>query len=190
MIESDSEELKARFLAWQCLVRQRAMRVGGGRPSEGMCPYLTLADGGNYSGRVTVLLVHSEAAHDIAQFKHMARKTHDPADRYSAALKYLSATYYQRPQEFSDQLTGSFASDGLLTRALSAKGSCVLEFSQFGSRFKMDCLVKDLAPDSDAYQVTYWHNALFNPRIPPDIRILGFTPRWDTAEFEEGQRSA
>ncbi|MEK9942109.1 MAG: hypothetical protein ACPHCM_04625 [Arenicellales bacterium] len=181
----ESEELKPRFLSWQCLVRQRAMRVDGGRPSEGMRPHLSLSDQGSYSGRVTLLLIHESPKDDIAQFRHMVKKTHDPADRYAAAIKYLSATYYQRAQEFSDQMTGSFAPDSLLARALNARGSCVLEFGQFGQLFKMECHVSELTPDSEPYQVTFWHNALFNSRIPPDVKILGFQPQWSTAVFEE-----
>jgi hypothetical protein len=120
----------------------------------------------------------------------MVRKTHDPADRYKAAIKFLSSTYYQRANEFSDQLTGSFSPNSLLARALRASGACRLDFTQFGSRFKMECRVELLKPDSDSYQATYWHNALFNPRIPPDLTVLGFTPRWDSATLEEGLRAS
>ena len=79
-------DLRSQFLAWQCLVRQRAMRVGDGRPTSGMCPHLSLADGGSYSGQVTLLIIRAEAAHDVSQFRHMVQKTHDPADRYKAAI--------------------------------------------------------------------------------------------------------
>lgn len=54
----------------------------------------------------------------------------------------------------------------------------------------MECRVELLKPDSDSYQATYWHNALFNPRIPPDLTVLGFTPRWDSATLEEGLRAS
>tara|TARA_B100001123_G_scaffold27147_1_gene29169 strand:+ start:1109 stop:1678 length:570 start_codon:yes stop_codon:yes gene_type:complete len=188
MVEKTAD-LKSQFLAWQCLVRQRAMRVGDGRPTSGMCPHLSLADGGSYSGQVTLLVIRTDAAHDVSQFRHMVQKTHDPADRYKAAIKYLSATYYQKPQEFSDEMTGLFGAESLLSRALSARGSCILEFSQFGSRYRLACSVRDLEEKTEAYQATYWHNRLFNPRMPAEIKILGFLPDWREAAFEEARSS-
>ena len=184
-----SEDLKSQFLAWQCLVRQRAMRVGDGRPTSGMRPHLSLADGGSYSGQVTVLIIRTDSANDVSQFRHMVRKTHDPADRYSAAVKHLSATYYQKPQEFSDEMTGLFSVEGLLVRALCARGSCILDFSQFGSRYRLPCSVRELSEDTTAFEATYWHNRLFNPRMPADIKVLGFLPDWGEATFEEVRSS-
>ncbi|HJP07842.1 MAG: hypothetical protein CL395_08950 [Acidiferrobacteraceae bacterium] len=184
-MEGQAEELKKRFLAWQCLLRQRAMRVGGGKPTSGMRPKLSIADGGNYSDPVTVLLLHLDAAPDAAQFRHMALKTHDPADRYSAAVKYLSAAYYQSPQGFSDEMTALFSASGLLAQALRARRSCILEFSQFGSRYKMECAIRELEKGSVPYEATYWHNKLFNSRLPAEIAILGFTPQWSDAVFDE-----
>jgi len=184
-MDKQTVDLKPQFLAWQCLVRQRAMRVGDGRPTTGMCPHLSLADGGSYSGQVTVLIIRTDVAEDVSQFRHMVQKTHDPADRYKAAIKYLSATYYQKPQEFSDEMTGLFSSEGLLARALCARGSCILEFSQFGSRYQLTCSVRELDEESDAFEATYWHNRLFNSRMPADIKILGFLPDWSAAVFEE-----
>ncbi|MHC8731974.1 hypothetical protein ACYVU7_02015 [Arenicellales bacterium IMCC56312] len=189
-MKPEDNDIRKKFLAWQCLVRQRAMRVGDGRPTEGMRPNVSLVDGQNFSEPVTLLLIHASPSEDIAQFRHMVRKTHDPADRYKAAIKFLSSTYYQRANEFSDQLTGSFSPNSLLARALRASGACRLDFTQFGSRFKMECRVELLKADSDSYQATYWHNALFNPRIPPDLTVLGFSPRWDSATLEEGLRAS
>ena len=125
-MDKQTVDLKPQFLAWQCLVRQRAMRVGDGRPTTGMCPHLSLADGGSYSGQVTVLIIRTDVAEDVSQFRHMVQKTHDPADRYKAAIKYLSANYYQKPQEFSDEMTGLFSSEGLLARALAPGGPVFL----------------------------------------------------------------
>ena len=184
-MDKQTVDLRPQFLAWQCLVRQRAMRVGDGRPTTGMCPHLSLADGGSYSGQVTVLIIRTDAAEDVSQFKHMVQKTHDPADRYKAAIKYLSATYYQKPQEFSDEMTGLFSFEGLLARALCARGSCILEFSQFGSRYRLPCSVREMDEETDAFEATYWHNRLFNSRMPADVKILGFLPSWHEAVFEE-----
>jgi hypothetical protein len=184
-MNTQADDLKKKFLAWQCLLRQRAMRVGGGKPTSGMQPHLSFADDAHDSGPVIVLLLHMDAVNDAAEFRHMAVKTYDPADRYSAAVKFLSATYYQKSQEFSDEMTALFSAGGLLAKALRVHKSCILDFQQFGSRFKMECSVREIDKDSVLYQATYWHNKLFNPRLPPEITILGFKPQWDQAQFEE-----
>jgi hypothetical protein len=39
--------------------------------------------------------------------------------------------------------------------------------------------------ETDAFEATYWHNRLFNSRMPADVKILGFLPDWNGAVFEE-----
>ncbi len=184
-MSTQADDLRKKFLAWQCLLRQRAMRVGGGKPTPGMRPNLLFAKDAHDSRPVTVLLLHADVATDAAEFRHMAVKTYDPADRYSAAVKFLSATYYQKSQEFSDEMTALFSAGGQLAKTLRARKSCILDFEQFGSRFTMECSVREIDKDSVLYQATYWHNKLFNPQLPPEITILGFKPQWDQAQFEQ-----
>ena len=66
----EADHIRKKFLAWQCLVRQRAMRVGDGRPTDGMRPNVSLVDGQNFSEPVTLLLIHIDPSEDIAQFRH------------------------------------------------------------------------------------------------------------------------
>ena len=116
-----------------------------------------------------------------AQFRHMVRKTQDPAERYDAALKMLAAAYYQRPQEFSDQLTALFGPDSeIAVRTLTA-GRCLLAFEQYSQSYTLPCSVRALDEDDPAFQGTYWHNALFNPALPGGVRVLGFQPDWGLA---------
>ncbi len=107
-----------------------------------------------------------------------------PAERYDGALKMLAAAYYQRPQEFSDQLTALFGSDSEIAERLLAAGRCLLAFEQYSQSYTLPCSVRALAEDDPAYQATYWHNALFNPALPGGVRVLGFQPDWARAEAE------
>ncbi|MED5392711.1 MAG: hypothetical protein VX977_13155, partial [Pseudomonadota bacterium] len=66
---------------------------------------------------------------------------------------------------------------------------CILDFSQFGSRYRLPCSVRELGEDTAAFEATYWHNRLFNPRMPADIKVLGFLPDWGDATFEEVRSS-
>ncbi len=183
-MDTQAEGLQQRFLGWQCRLRQIAMRQGEGQPSDGMQPRVLLREGGHYSTSITVLINRWSAESDAGQFRHLVQKTHDPADRFVNGLKFLSATHYQRPHEFSDELTALFQSGGLLVRALLAKRACTLVFSQFSAAYTLPCTVRRLDEDTPAYQATYWHNRLFNSRMPDDVIVLGFKPDWNKASSE------
>ena len=140
----DTTALRDNFLGWQCRIRQIAMREEGGRPMSGMRPHLSLTTDGKFSDEITLLLVRREPGPDASQFRHMVLKTQDPAARYESAVQFLSATYYQRPREFSDELTGLFQPSMLLARALLARGDCVLNFRQFSASYRLPCVVRRL----------------------------------------------
>ncbi len=185
-MDTQAEALEQSFLGWQCRLRQIAMRRGEGRPSDGMQPRILLKEDGlkeddRYSTAITVLINRQSAESDASRFRYLVQKTHDPADRFANGLKFLSATHYQRPHEFSDELTALFQPGGLLVRALLANRLCTLAFSQFSAAYTLPCTVRQLADDTPAYQATYWHNRLFNSRMPEDVIILGFKPDWNKA---------
>lgn len=188
-LEAAQAALRDHFLGWQCRLRQLAVREAAGRPTTGMRPLiLDLASSGPASGdelmRITVLIVQKEPAEITAQFRHMVRKTQDPAERYDAALKTLAAAYYQRSREFSDEMTALFGPDSSLAARLLQAGGCKLEFEQYNQLYRLPCSARDLSEADPAYQATYWHNSLFNAAIPGGIRILGLQPDWAHAEAE------
>ena len=174
------------FIGWQCRIRQHAFRTQGGRPSPGMRPRVLGADGREIADAVTVLLIEDEPSESIAQFRHMARKTHDPAARLEAAVTLLSAAHYQTARKFSDRMTALFSLDSQIAATLLGIGACRLEFDQFSQRYALPCAVAALAEDDPAFQVSYWHNALFNPALPGKVQILSFTPDW--SRVTEGLR--
>lgn len=183
-LEAAQAALRDHFLGWQCRLRQLSVRQAGGRPTSGMRPELRLGAEGPSLGAITTLILRREPGEATAQFRHMVRKTQDPAERYDAALKMLAAAYYQRPQEFSDQLTALFGPDSELAARVLAVGRCVLVFAQYSQRYTLPCTVRALAEDDPAFQGTYWHNALFNPTLPGGVQVLGFQPDWARAEAE------
>ncbi len=185
-LEAAQAALRDHFLGWQCRLRQLAVRQAGGRPTSGMRPEVRLTGGDPPLGAITTLIVRKEPREATAQFRHMVRKTQDPAERYDAALETLAAAYYQRPQEFSDELTALFGPASDLADRLLAVGSCVLDFAQYSQLYRLPCAVRNLAEADPAFQATYWHNALFNPALPGGVRMLGFQPDWARAEAEPG----
>ncbi len=190
-LEAAQAALRDHFLGWQCRLRQMAVRQAGGRPTSGMRPEVRLAPvdtllADTPLGAITTLIVRREPREATAQFRHLVRKTQDPAERYDAALKTLAAAYYQRPQEFSDELTALFGPAPGLADQLLAAGHCVLDFEQYSQRYRLPCAARNLGQDEPAFQATYWHNALFNPALPGGLRVLAFQPDWARAEAEPG----
>ena len=140
-------------------------------------------------GRIVVLIIKREAAEFVSQFKHLYQRTQDPAERYDSVIKFLAAAYYQRPQEFDDELTALFGPDSQVATRLVESSRCALDFEQFNQRYHLPCAVRELASSELAYQATFWHNSLFNPNLPRGVRVLGFTPRWWTIDTQAADRA-
>jgi hypothetical protein len=179
-LDAAQDALRHAFLAWQCRIRQIAVREHGGRPTAGMRPLLEVAT--RPVGPITVVLNKLDQGETTSQFRFMAKRTHDPADRYDAALRYMAAAYYQRPDSFSDRLTALFAPEAELPLRIAGRTDCVLTFAQFSQSWRLPCAAELLEPGAAEYQATYWHNALFNPRLPAGVRIVAFAPDWMRAE--------
>jgi hypothetical protein len=176
-LEAAQRALRAHFLGWQCRLRQISVRQGGGRPSEGMCPEVRL-DEETPATRITVLVLPADLEATADRFRHMARRTHDPSERYKAVLTFLSAGYYQQADDFTDEMTALFGVGSSLAESLLAAGCCALDFEQYRQRYYLPCAVRALSSEEPLFQATYWHNALFNPSLPAEVTILGFKPDW------------
>ena len=183
-LEAAQTALRSHFLGWQCRLRQLAVREAGGQPTSGMRPEVALEGAGDSLGRITLLIVRAEPGKTTAEFRHLFRRTRDPAIRYQDAVKVLSATYYQHPRDFSDELTALFGPDSETAAKLIEAGACSLAFAQYNQSYRLPCRLRELPEAHAAHQATYWHNALFNPAIPAGARVLGFQPDWARAEAD------
>ncbi len=178
----NAKVVRDHFIGWQCRLRQYAMRRDGGRPSAGMRP--VVCAGTKKIGELTVLIVKREAWEFIPEFRHMVRKTYDPAERYANAQRFFSAAYYQHPVEFIGELTALCGTDSLLVQHLLKTRHCTLHFEQLNQAYTLPCDVKSLDSGHAYYQFTYWHNYLFNPALPPDVIVLVFSPQWANSSAE------
>ena len=187
-----AERLRDHFVGWQCRIRADAMRRRAGQPSPGMRPQILSAAGEELAPAVTTLLVRREAESFAPEFRHLARRTHDPRDRREAALALLAERYYQHARAFSDHLTATFAAGSALAADLERQRRCILAFAQDSQRYTLPCTLRRLSPSDPRRDETWWHNALFNPQLPPDIPVLAFAPRWLEATADpdpDGRRS-
>ena len=183
-LDRANEQLRDRFLVWQCRIRQISMRSHDGRPTGGMTPLVSATDKNAPVGRtVTVLCKRPE--HSVTmELRHLARRTHDPAERRENALKFLAERYYQSPREFSDVLTASFPPGSDTAATLLEHRECRLAFEQFSQRFNVHCTARRLSRNNPLREATFWHNLLFNPRLSADCIILGFEPDWSKSEVD------
>lgn len=170
------------FVGWQCRLRQLAVRKGDGRPTEGMRPEVEA--GGRELGRVTVVLNRLPEHALLPELRFIVRRTQEPLERWEAAMRLFQGTYFQQPRQFTDELTALFAPGSALAGAILAPGRCTLRFAQFAQRYTLPASPRRLEPGEPLFEATFWHNALFNPRLPPEPVILAFKPDWDTAEAE------
>ena len=183
-LDRANEALRDRFLGWQCRIRQIAMRTRGGRPTSGMTPLVSPAEGNDPVARVVTVLCKRPEHSATMELRHLARRTHDPAERRESALKYLAERYYQSSREFSDILTASFPPDSETAATLLEHRECRLAFEQFSQRFDVHCTIRRLSPNNPLREATFWHNLLFNPRLRADSIILGFEPDWARSEAD------
>lgn len=188
ILDEAAQALRGHFLGWQCRVRQYAVRQGGGRPTAGMRPRVLVSEPEADLGPVTVVINKLEPHAVTSQFRHLARKTHDPVERYNGAIKLLSAAYYQRPEEFSDELTALFGPVSQVASRLLSERTCRLLFAQYSQSYDLPCALRRLPEDHPAFQATFWHNSLFNPNLPGGVQVLAFRPDWSRATADPPAR--
>jgi len=183
--ERSHEQLRHRFLGWQCRIRQIAMRNHGGRPTDGMTPLVSTVDGRDAPVTRIVTVLCKRPEHSVTmELRHLARRTHDPAERRERALKLFAERYYQGAREFSDTLTATFPARSETAAALAAGQGYRLAFEQFSQRFDVHCTVRRLSPNNPLREATFWHNLLFNPRLSRDCIVLGFEPDWPKSKAD------
>jgi hypothetical protein len=179
-----ADAIRDHFLAWQCLIRQIAMREQGGRPSPGMRPRVLDPNGQELAPALTVLLIPNEPEESTAFFRFQVMKTPDPRDVYERALAFLQADFFQNPETFSDRLVTVLPRDAALADALLDERACVLEFVQLRQNYRIAAEVRALKSGHAAREAAIWHNRLFNPALPDNVHVLEFRPDWLTVEAD------
>lgn len=172
---------KHRFLGWQCRARQESMRKFGGKPGDAIVPTVRHAGSERDGRRIVTVLSRKPDCSSTPEMMHIAKRTRDPAQRREAAVRFFSAGYYQKPREFQDTLTGSFAPGASSATEIVDAERCTLTFSALGHCFVLSCRVRRLANDDPLRVATWWHNFLFNPNLHPGSEVLGFEPDWENS---------
>jgi hypothetical protein len=182
---SAAAALRDEFIAWQCRLRRYAMREAGGRPSAGMRPGALDAAGRQIADAVTVLLARHDSPRVARLLEFQFKRTQDPLDRYEKAVTAFAADFYQHPASFSGVMSALFNGGSPALRRLiesadrpGSSSGCVLMFREKTRNYRLPCDVELVGRGDPLYESTYWHNALFNPDLPPDIAVVAFVPDW------------
>src|SRR3954471_16297287 len=132
-----AEKLRDDFMHWQCRIRQMAMRDGSGRPSPGMRPSVEAEDGGELHPGIMIVIHKQEPEHATSLFRHQVLKTQDPVERWEKAIEHMAAGYFQKSTGFDERLTALFGPHAPIVDALLNHGRVVLDFAEFGQRFRL-----------------------------------------------------
>jgi len=173
--------IRSAFVKWQCRVRQNAMRDYDGRPDDGIMPAVYLSGSDEPMGHIITIMNKAPGYSLTAEMNHMAAKTNDPAQKRDQAIRFFSATYYQKAKEFSDLLTATFPPGSPGAAIIRDAETVRLVFDAYNQMFDLTCKVGRLAAHNPLYQSTMAHNTLFNPSLPPDTEVLGFEPNWEAS---------
>ena len=137
---------------------------------------------GQEAGKITVVMTKHASEESTSEFRHIVKRTHDPKERFEAALRYFQSRYFQEPTSFDDQLFAVFGMQAELPKQMAGRTDCILTFEQFSQVFELTCRAGLLKREDRRFQATYWHNALFNPSMPAGVQIVGFKPDWGKAK--------
>jgi hypothetical protein len=183
MPTADGQTLKARFLGWQCRIRQISVREFGGQPMPAARPRVSSKSGELIVPAMTMLLIPQKPSASTAFFKFQVQKTNEPEEMREAALQYLAADYFQLPELFSDEMAAVFAPQSPTAASLLIAKTAMLEFEQYSQKFRILCRTRRLAA-SEARESAFWQARLFNANLPNNVEVLGFKPDWKSAKAD------
>jgi len=187
MPDEAANSLQRQFLAWQCLIRQYAIRNEDGRPPAGAKAALSYLDanGDQITESSPVVTVISKLDCDALtrQFRFIAQKERDPNVRREAALKHLAEAHYQQAASFSDQLTAVFALNSSRVSSWLRSEDVNLLFKQANQQYILPVSIRLSQEDESHFQFTYWHNLMFNPALPAKVDLVVFSPVWEKARY-------
>ena len=159
-VDTSSSEVLQDFLAWQCRLRQEAMRGGEGRPSEGMMACV-LEPEPCLNSKI-IFLLHREDAHAyVSQFRFIVQSSFDPKERRDHGLKVLSSTYYQNSPIFRSVVTAVFPEGSDIAKKLCRAGKVRFSCHGGGLGFEVMGSVEELKKGDALREGSLWHNRLF-----------------------------
>ena len=176
-----NQALRDYFIGWQCRLRQIAMREYGGEPLPGLRPKVSTKSGAIILPAMTVLLIERDSSASTAFLKFQALRHNERQRTFEAGVRFLGAEHYQAPELFSDVVTAVFSKESEAATTMLRMREVLLDFGQFSQSFRMFCKVRRLKADEPFREASLYQTRIFNPAVPNDALVLGFTPDWKSA---------
>jgi hypothetical protein len=164
------------FVVWQCSLRQRNFRMFGGKPSEGTSAVLLDSKTSDEITMIRSVLIEKDCLNTAKMFEFMIKKTHDPEERFSKAVKFFSSDYYNTPKNFDGSFTATFPLHSDLIKKILNKKKCIVEFFERDTGFYFPVYISKLKKTNSKWMYTFWHNSFFNSELNDNIEILYFSP--------------
>jgi len=171
------------FIVWQCSLRQRNFRMFNGKPSEGIIALILDNKSNKEIASLRSVLIEKNSLNTAKMFEFMIKKTHDPEERFSKAVKFFASDYYNTPKNFDGSFTATFSYQSDISRKILKKKKCNVQFFERDTGFNFDVSVSKLNKTDSKWLYTFWHNTFFNPGLNEEIDILYFCP--DKSEFKK-----
>ena len=164
------------FVVWQCSLRQRNFRMFGGKPSEGTSALLLDLKTNEKISIIRSVLIEQNCLNTAKMFEFMIKKTHDPEERFSRAVKFFAYEHYNNPKNFDGSFTATLPFNSDVIRKLLKKKKCIVEFFERDTGFHFPVHISKLKKTDTKWMYTFWHNSFFNSELTNNIDILYFSP--------------
>ena len=164
------------FIVWQCSLRQRNFRMFNGKPSEGIKALILDNKSNKEIANLRSVLIEKNSLNTAKMFEFMIKKTHDPEERFSKAVKFFSSDYYNAPKNFDGSFTATFSHQSSIAKKILKKKKCNVQFFEKDTGFNFAVSVFKLNKTNSKWLYTFWHNTFFNPSLNEEIDILYFCP--------------
>ena len=171
------------FVIWQCSLRQRNYRISNGKPSEGIIALILDNKSNKEIASLRSVLIEKNSLNTAKMFEFMIKKTHDPEERFSKAVKFFSYDYYNKPINFDGSFTATFSYQSNIAKKILKKKICNVQFFERDTGFNFVVSVSKLNKKDSKWLYTFWHNTFFNPGLNEKIDILYFCP--DQSELKK-----
>ena len=164
------------FIVWQCSLRQRNFRMFKGKPSDGVVCQIYDKKTNTEIKNFFCVLLEKQVKEAAKMFEYMNRRTYDPEERYSKAVKLFSSEYFNTPENFDGRFTATFMKNDKFVINLKPSKKYNVQFFERDTGFDFPVKIKKLKKSDSEWQCTFWHNLMFNPSLNDNIEVLLFTP--------------
>lgn len=147
-----------------------------GKPSEGTIAMILDSKSNKKITSLRSVLIEKKSLNSAKMFEFMIKKTNDPEERFSKAVKFFASKYYNTTKNFDGSFTATLPYQSDVAKKILKKKKCNVQFFELDTGFNFNVSVSKLNKTDVKWMYTFWHNSFFNPELNEDIDVLYFNP--------------